>query len=62
VLRDMPVHGASSHGADAFRTFAEALACGLVSKDGSLQRQTVSKPKEKWAREKRKTKGVPGYW
>lgn len=62
VLRDMPVHDASSHGADAFRTFAEALACGLVSKDGSLQRQTVSKPKEKWAREKSKTKGVPGYW
>lgn len=32
VIKDQPVHDETSHGADAFRIFAEAVSCGMVGK------------------------------
>ena len=32
VIKDQPVHDETSHGADAFRIFAEAVTCGMVGK------------------------------
>lgn len=32
VIKDQPIHDETSHGADAFRIFAEAVTCGMVGK------------------------------
>lgn len=41
VIKTQPVHDATSHGADAFRIFAEAVACGMVGKNKWEGRKTT---------------------
>ncbi len=56
IERPSPRHNECSHGADAFRTFAEALANGMVEKGfgGTLHKKR---------RQKKGTPiGVPSYW
>lgn len=48
VLRNEPLHDESSHAADALRTFADAWATGMISKEGG------------WRAERSKRELTPG--
>ncbi len=56
IVKEMPVHDDTSHGADAFRTFAEAFKAGQVSKDTAHSFRING--------EKRAVRvlGIPDYW
>jgi hypothetical protein len=60
VIKEQPVHDETSHGADAFRIFAEAVSFGMVGKN-PVKRQERKLPalfyREKQQRQH--TKGVP---
>jgi hypothetical protein len=60
VIKEQPVHDETSHGADAFRIFAEAVSCGMVGKN-PVKRQERKLPalfyREK--QQRKQTKGVP---
>jgi hypothetical protein len=60
VIKEQPVHDETSHGADAFRIFAEAVSFGMVGKN-LVKRQERKLPalfyREKQQRQH--TKGVP---
>lgn len=59
VERTNPLHNACSHGADAFRIFAEAFAAGYVSKQGARKQENLPAMRGNL----RKTaKGVPNWW
>lgn len=63
--RSEPVHDACSHGADAFRYFAQAVAGGMVGREDVRRRETgnpVLQARREREREERRTKGVPGFW
>lgn len=64
VMRDMPLHDESSHGADAFRMFAEGLAAGFVSKNGVQRKSHKQSPLLGKATMKNKVRamGVPNTW
>ena len=59
VERTNPLHNACSHGADAFRIFAEAFAAGYVSKQGARKQERVPVQREGY---RKKAKGVPTWW
>jgi hypothetical protein len=59
VERTNPLHNACSHGADAFRIFAEAFAAGYVSKQGARQQEYMGPAR---ASRKKFAKGVPSWW
>lgn len=68
VIRETPLHDISSHGADAFRMFAEALSAGYVNRDKAVSKEK-REPVSLWGKnstssgEKRGVcKGVPAYW
>ena len=60
VLKEQPVHDETSHGADAFRIFAEAVTLGMVGRE-KIKREEVFEPsflrQNKW--EQRLAMGVP---
>lgn len=65
VERVMPLHDLTSHGADAFRTFAEAYTMGWVSKESSQKRYDPRTGDifDDWGEESNATSdGVPEFW
>lgn len=65
IIKAAPLHNAYSHGADAFRMFAEALAIGWVSKHGRATRKPKNEDEPLFTKkDKRKglSKGVPFGW
>ena len=61
VERKEPLHDACSHGADAFRYFCEAVAHGLVSREGARKRESL--PETRYKRPSgTKANGVPAWW
>lgn len=65
VERVMPLHDLTSHGSDAFRTFAEAYTMGWVSSDSSERRYDPrhSPDGENWGEPDNATcDGVPDFW
>ena len=65
VERVMPLHDLTSHGADAFRTFAEAYTMGWVSKESSQKRYDprTGDVFDDWGEESNATSdGVPEFW
>ena len=65
VERVMPLHDLTSHGADAFRTFAEAYTMGWVSKESSQKRYDprTGGVFDDWGEEPNATSdGVPDFW
>lgn len=63
VERMEPLHNACSHGADAFRMFAEALSAGLVTNEGVAPPDKIDTLRHFAVRKKAKTRfEKPRYW
>lgn len=60
VLKEQPIHDETSHGADAFRIFAEAVALGMVGRE-KIKREDAFEPSflRQNRREQRLAMGVP---
>lgn len=61
ALREIPLHDETSHGADAFRMFAEAVAAGYVNKNLQSRKEVYGEVGIK-KKKSVKSKGVPSYW
>ena len=63
VERSEPLHDACSHGADAFRYFAEAIAAGIVSREGARAQERMEPlVATRQEVEKNVTLGRPAWW
>ena len=62
VERMEPLHNACSHGADAFRMFAEALSAGFVTNEGRTPPGRIDVLRAFHKRKQKRKRGVPEYW
>jgi hypothetical protein len=62
VIKAAPLHDQYSHGADAFRIFAEAVNAGLVGKQGARRVQREEKFVPMLKQKAGLSLGVPNGW
>jgi hypothetical protein len=62
VIKEQPLHSEESHGADAFRIFAEAVNAGLVGKQGARRVQREEKFVPMLKQKAGLSLGVPNGW